>query len=276
MNRILTNFEIQEIEKEARIDPMFRYGTSVRVIMSSKHSFTQIICVSNNGLILIKGNLETGHEHIRARHNYWSIHRYSNKDNSAFQAQSKFPENIPPMKYSEIADKIYSPENFISENIHDDADKFEKYQGNYSFDGETEEKTNLILYKGSKIIHSLYPQAGKKYNTDKNKTKYPFAKGKVVVEYDNYKIEGTVEVPYYNLKGELCYMILIEKFFRQDLEKMKILVFDENERYKFHVEIGERKLFEFRGETSERITYQHADLKDFETSILKIEAQQKG
>lgn len=268
MEVFLTKSEIEIIELEARNNPVFKYY-GIKVFNVSKLNYLNVITISDKNLILIKGNLDTAYEHIKIRHNYWSTQPYPKGD--GFQAQSKFPIDILPINFIKIADSIYSTENFVTNNEHKDSDKFEKYFGLYSFDGKTEEKINLILYKGTKIIHSLYPQSNK-HNKNRNRTKYPFTRG--IVEISNLnslKKIKEIHIPYFGTDLKLKYSILIEKFILKEIEEWRILVYDKNRNYKFDYYIGEKKISEFRGETSERISYQHCDLKNIEELILKID-----
>ncbi|NRS90862.1 hypothetical protein HNQ02_003809 [Flavobacterium sp. 7E] len=271
MERILTESEIKLIESEAKNNPIFKfYG--LKIFNVSKLNYLNIITLSDRNLILIKGNLDTAYEHIKIRHEYWSTQPYPKGE--GFQAQSKFPNDIYPAKFIKIADSIYSPENLIENNDHKDSDKFEKYFGAYSFDNITEEKINLILYKGTKIIHSLYPQSNK-YNKNRNRTKYPFSRGIIQINTNSLNKNKEIHIPYFGTDLKLKYTILIEKFIEKEIEEWRILAFDGNRNYKFDYYIGEKKISEFRGETSERISYQHCDLKHIEELILQIERSKK-
>ncbi|WP_152538448.1 hypothetical protein [Aquimarina macrocephali] len=56
------------------------------------------------------------------------------------------------------------------------------------------------------------------------------------------------------------------------IEEWRILAIDDNGEYRFDVKIGERKLLEFSGETSERTTYQHCDLRKVEDIMKQIDS----
>ena len=267
-----TEEDIKFIINEARTNEMFQfYGA--RVMNVSRLKYNDVVTISSKGLILAKGYSETAYEHIRERHLYWSFNPYP--VGNEFQAQSKFPQHIAPVYFIKIADEIYSSENIILNNMHLKSDDFEKYQGNCKFDGINDEITNLILYKGTKIIHSLYPQ-NKKYNKNKNRTKFPFTRGRVEIRNANsLRTIKEIYIPYFGLELKLKYVIFIEKFYLKDTEEFRILAYDENEKYKFDVIVGEKKLIKFSGETSMKITYQHCDLRQIEDFILEIEKRDK-
>ena len=118
---------------------------------------------------------------------------------------------------------MYSLENLVIKNEHSDADKFEKYTGSYSFDGEIIEKVNLILYKSTKIIHSLYPQ-NKKYNKNKNKTKCPYTRGQVKVTTDRFLKIQEIFVPFLDINMKQKYGLLIDQTKADDIEDWNIFI----------------------------------------------------
>ncbi|MBB6682417.1 hypothetical protein H4O20_13280 [Aequorivita sp. 609] len=266
-HNIFEKDDIEFIENEVKTNPIFRYY-GIRVANVQKLNSRDVICVSDKNLIMVKGNSFTAYQHIKERHSYWTTHIYPK--GKGFWAQSKFPSEIAPVDYIKIADQIYCEENFLVNNEHQDSDKFEKYLGKYTFPNNEVDTMNLILYKGTKIIHSLYPQ-NKKYNKLKNRENFPYARGIIEIKKSNIPNVKNVEIPYFDSNLKLKYVILIEKYLIKKLEEWRILAIDENGKYKFDVKIGEQKLMEFSGETSERITYQHCDLRHIENIMKKID-----
>jgi hypothetical protein len=264
---ILTHIDIEIIKENSKSNPVFQYY-GLRKLVSPQMNWKEVVAVSDKGLILIKGNCDTGYQHINERHNFWSIKPYSN--GKEFQAQSKFPENIAPIEFIKIADSIYSLENFIVKNEHNGADKFEKYVGDYSFDGENFEKVNLILYKTTKIIHSLYPQ-NKRYNKNKNKTKYPYTRGQVKVTTDKFFRITEIFVPFLDINLHQKYGLVIDQTKGGDVEEWNILQFDNNGKYEGHLLFGIKPKSKFRGDTSARITFQHCDLKIIEDFLIEMD-----
>lgn len=264
IDRILSSEEVKIIEQNAKNHPYLNYyGTRVMNVSSLK--WHEIVTISNKRLILIKGNNETGYTHIKERHLFWSPIIY--RTGKEFQAQSKFPQDIAPIDFVKIADEIYKPENLVVKNEHLDANYFDKYVGNYTLNQEVE-IVNLILYKNSTIIHSLYPQSNK-FNNRRNRKKYPYSRGKVKVVTDYRNRVTEIHVPYFS-GAILKYVFLVEKFYEKDIEEWRILVMDENIEYKFDVLIGSDKIIQL-GETSARITFQFSELKNVEDAILSIE-----
>lgn len=223
MEQLLSIQDIKEILSNNRENPVFKYY-GVRLVSTDKHSFKEVIAISDkHNLILIKGNEDTGNEHIRERHNFWSTKKYIVPDDNGglrFQNQSRFPMGVAPIDYLKIADEIYSKENLIENNAHVMAEQFDLYIGEYLFDKLEKEKVKLLLYKGTKIVHSLF-LARDSYNQKRAK-KFPFARGKV--KFGMKKgIEETF-IPYYDVATKLRYGISIEKYPSEDIEHIYLLI----------------------------------------------------
>lgn len=273
MEKLLAKEDIDEILKNYKESPVFKYN-GVRLLTTGEHSFKEVIAVSDkNRLILIKGNEDTGNQHIRERHDYWSTKIYTKiNDNEeiVFQNQSRFPRNTYPYQYLKIADEIYLKENLVVNNHHPQADKFDLYIGEYLFEESKNEKVKLLLYKGTKIIHSLF-LAHASYNKKRVK-KFPFSRGQIKFKINQEKGTMKTLIPYLDIAGNRRYGIEIEKFPEQKLMNILILIFiSGNYEYYHYLEIGESELVNFKSLESERITYQHCDLREFERIILEID-----
>ncbi|MAB49490.1 MAG: hypothetical protein CMC05_12755 [Flavobacteriaceae bacterium] len=273
MENLLTKEDINEILSNNRDNPVFKYY-GVRLMATDKHSFKEVIAISDkNNLILIKGNEDTGNEHIRERHNFWSTKKYIVPDNNGelkFQNQSRFPMDVAPINYLKIADEIYSKENLIEDNPHPMAEKFDLYIGEYQFEKPKKEKVKLLLYKGTKIIHSLF-LARDSYNQKRVK-KFPFARGKVKFKIKKDKgIEETF-IPYYDVNTKLRYGISIEKYPNENMEHIYLLIFNPKD-YSYHnfIKLLERELTHFPTKKHEEVTYQHCDLREVERYIMNID-----
>lgn len=271
MEQLLSIQDIEEILSNNRDNPVFKYY-GVRLMPTDKHSFKEVIAISDkHNLILIKGNEDTGNEHIRERHNFWSTKKYIVPDDNGglrFQNQSRFPMGVAPIDYLKIADEIYSKENLIENNTHVMAEQFDLYIGEYLFDKPDKEKVKLLLYKGTKIVHSLF-LARDSYNQKRAK-KFPFARGQV-----EFKIKKGVEetfIPYYDVRTKLRYGISIEKHPLEDSEHIYLLIFDPKDySHNNFIKLLERKLTYFQTKKHEEVTYQFNDLSEVETYIMDID-----
>lgn len=268
--KTLSKSDITEIEQEARTNPIFRYY-GIRVAYRKDLAQNEILRISDNkNLILIKGNTDTGYEHIIDRHIFWSTKIYTKPENNeiVFQDQSKFPQDQYPLLFIKIAEEIFIEDNFIKENPHPEADKYDLYIGDYSFDGIKNEKVKLILYKGTKIIHSLFPKSDS--HNKKRVKKFPFSRGTVQTKHNE------VFIPYLDIELKIRFGILIEKDFKNDTEYINILTFDLDNECFYKDKIGYRKLLKFDSKKSEIITYQHGDLRPIERKIKEINDKLKS
>lgn len=271
MEQLLSEQDIKEILSSNRENPVFKYY-GIRLMSTDKHSFKEVIAISDkHNLILIKGNEDTGNEHIRERHNFWSTKKYivaTDNGGLRFQSQSRFPMRVAPIDYLKIADEIYSIDNLIKDNSHAMAEKFDLYIGEYLFDKPKQEKVKLLIYKGTKIIHSLF-LARDSYNQKRAK-KFPFARG--TVKFKTKKgIEETF-IPYYDVTTKLRYGISIEKYPSEDIEHIYLLIFNPKD-YSYHnfIKLLERKLTYFQTKKHEEVTYQFNDLSEIERYIMNID-----
>lgn len=270
MEQLLSKEDIREILSNNRENPVFKYS-GIRLMSTDKHSFKEVIAISDkHNLILIKGNEDTGNEHIRERHNFWSTKNYIVKNPTGdivFQDQSKFPKNVAPIEFIKIADEIYSNENLIIDNPHPMANLFDLYIGEYKFDKPR--KVKLLLYKGTKIIHSLF-LISSTYNK-KRVSKFPFSRGTVKFSFNPETGTNDTLIPYFDTTPKPRYCIVIEKHPKKDLENLLIVVYKSNEPEKHYIKkIGERKLIKFETKKHEEVSYQYGDLRPIEKIIMEI------
>jgi hypothetical protein len=264
LEKTLSKNDITEIEYEAQTNLIFRYY-GIRVAYRNDFPQNKILRVSDNeNLILIKGNSDTGYDHIIQRHNFWSTEIYTKTENNqvVFQNQSRFPKDQYPLLFIKIAEEIFREENYIKDNTHPEAEKYDLYIGDYSFDSIKLEKVKLLIYKGTKIIHSLFPKSDS-YNPKRVKN-FQFTRGKVELN------KNEVYIPYLDIELKLKFAILIEKDFEKDTENINIITYDLDYRYHYIQQIGIRKLIKFNSAKSEIKTYQLTNLRPIERKIKEI------
>ena len=275
MEQLLTKKEIDEIQYGNFDNPVLRYH-GIRLMQKDTHPKTVLIAVSDeHSLLLIKGNQHTGNQHIIERHSYWSIKLYTiqNKNGeTVFQHQSRFPGDVSPIHFLIIADEIYKPENLVLDNPHPDSDKFDLYIGEFQFEKEKKEKVKLLVYKNTKIIHSLFLQSAK-YNKKRVK-KFRFSRGQVKYAKKKPNEIRKVLIPYFDSKFKLCFGITIEKYPQDNREDIIIMIFDPESddlsSYNY-IKIMERPINHFVSEEAEEFNYQHADLREVEQLIQQID-----
>lgn len=275
MELILNAQDIRDVEHEAATEFEFKYY-GVRLMDSASYNFKKVLQVSDvNNLILIKGNKDTCYEHIRMRHNYWTTSVYPQGE--SFQFQGLFPQDTYPAMFTNIADTIYSYGKLIKDNVNQGAKIFDLYEGHVIFNGlDKPDKVKLLLYKDTRIIHTMYPQSSKYNKRKKNRPSgFSFARGEVkVVQHNSFT--KLVFVPYLDTKLRTKYVFIVQKNFVLAKELLTIHVYDDFENLTGLVDLGERDLIHFDGDTSEQITYQHTNLKDIERLIMEIDSKRSS
>lgn len=153
-NRYLSQDLISRMIIEAK-DPIWKKG----IVIGMGSNWYDIVAVSPLDIIHFYGNTDTGWQHINNRHNFYSNALYFGKD--ALGNPSKFSHTSMPIEdYLRIADDVFSA-GTIDTKPHPDDKHFVKYIGKSSryggYKGVVKEFV-LILYRGTKIVHSVYPQ----------------------------------------------------------------------------------------------------------------------
>jgi len=177
MEQSLTKEEIQFVLHQAT-DPIFKMPGLIGK-MANGNPLT-IASITPKGLIFIYGNEDTGLKHIMERHEYFSNRAdwYLNQEGKhEMDNPSKFSRvSMPLSAYSAIVDEIYKPENLTESKR---PELFEKYSGFSNRMENIELQYHLLVYSGTKIVHSLFPQK-KQFN--KRQKILNFKRGDLVVE----------------------------------------------------------------------------------------------
>jgi len=143
MENLLTEIEVEKILSDLKKDEYRNDGIShlgrnkTSIILHSKES----------GLILIRGNEDTGYEHILNRHSLFS--RIPYRDNP-----SKIRLEMPPIEWLTVLSKIFKNENLNIEK-NQFPDKFDLYQGEHEHFDNKKIRYRLITYKNTGIIHTF-------------------------------------------------------------------------------------------------------------------------
>lgn len=277
--KLLTSTELEKIESFAKKNQQFRDPFLYNI--TQKHS--DIMKISPiKGLILIKGNEFTGFEHIRIRHEQWisSPNWIKHTDKSGvnkfrLQNQSLFRKDSTPFfDYCSIADSIYSKENLNLE-LNKNKNLFDLYFGFHKHSDDSIEKYKLILYKDTKIIHTLYPQSDK--NNPKKVKGFNLLRKGITGSWETKNCRIEVRIPYINQENKIIYLIIIRKFPYDNLEKAYIQVNHKNEKPWKTVIVGERKIkmenLEKFSIDMEVMWWRMADLRVFEKRILELEKE---
>lgn len=152
--RILSLEEIDKITTESN-DPKYQ----VRNLLHLGLTLTSIMRISAKaGLILIRGNRFTGFDHILERHSSNSKAAHWKVDKKVYlENPSRFSLDTTPIyDYLHIAESVYLPENLVTDE-NKRPDLFDLYIGLHTDKEARIANYKLVLYKNSKIIHSLFP-----------------------------------------------------------------------------------------------------------------------
>lgn len=183
--RLLTNEEIQAILIESN-DPKYK----IKNLLHPGVRPTSIQRISQkSGLVLIKGNDDTGFDHVMVRHHPMS------KGTQKLDNPSQFSlSTVPIYNLLHISDSVFKPENKILDHRNKKPDAFDLFIGPHTDKHGRTMDCKLFLYKDTSIIHNIIP------------TKRTFNKKKVVdlvqgfcggTSYDGRCVE-IYHVPYFN------------------------------------------------------------------------------
>lgn len=202
----LTSDMIYKIEKKAK-DPIWQMGA----LASFKNQWYDILSISPRGLIHIHGNKDTGWAHIMSRHSYYSNDLYFGR--GALGDPSKFrSSDIPIFEWRQIADDVFFSGKMDTKE-HPDAALFIKYIGKSSrFTGSNGENKDfvLILYRDTRIIHSIFPKKSLQPDTPKSKSRsFKRALDYIKVEKPLSSDFLTIRIPYVNAQLIERYVIIV-------------------------------------------------------------------
>ncbi len=218
---LLSPEEIKRIIEEAT-KPHFKDPA----LMVFARNRTDVIRVSPiNQLIFIEGDMNTGFTHINQRHSQYherpNWRKAKEEDGSMYwklQKHSFFPTSVTPyFDYPKIVDSIYKDENLcIKKNTN--PENYDLYYGNYKSQKDDIIPYKLLLYKGTKIVHNLYPDTD--IFTPKRVLNYK--KGTLAASYNVKLCQAEIQIPYYDRNKSKRYKILfLQDYFKK---KEKVLI----------------------------------------------------
>lgn len=273
MERLFSTAELTEIETDASSNLEYYLNT---VVSNGQATERSIITISKNKhLIFVEGNTDTGFQHLRERHDFFSYKNYwIENDDKVLKLDnpSKFnPRMMPIVDFVSIAEAVFSEDNKnITKNKNPDL--FDKYTGTHCYSDQQAEKYHLITYKDTKIVHSLFPD--KKKHNIKNKSGY--GKGNVTTSLKFPEGINDLLVPYENSEGVIAYSILIRKFLAEQTERLFIQKHNKEGIPEELYPLGYRKFNGFERFNQETIIqFQTADLADLENLIYQIDNEPK-
>ena len=209
-SKYLSNTEIKVIEQTVHENPLLKLPQIVAGIRCG-HERNTIIKVSPiKGLIFILGDSDTGFQHINERHLYSSTKQYW-ISSEIIDNPSRFDKGtIPISVYVVVSDFVFDISN-KRDDLNKEPLNFDVYQAIYKCKDGEEKEYRLIIYKNSKIIHTLFPINGIKKKIIN--LKRGNCKGKIE---DNNYVFG---VPYRDINGVAVFSFQVVKEIDTHIEK---------------------------------------------------------
>jgi hypothetical protein len=270
----LTQEEIELVLNEA-INPIYKDPTVLTLGMKK----TDIVRVTPiHELILINGNTKTGLTHINQRHIQFQEKpkwiKQKDKEGMKYFKLDKpsfFHSSIVPIwDYPKIADELFKPNNL---NIIDNRtpDFTDLYTGIFAPKNYEPAPYRLLLYKGTKIIHNLYPI------TDKFSPVrvLNFKRGTPSSIFQVKTSLTTIEIPYYDQNKVIRYKIIFHHDNYKMIERIFIKRFkiDGTSFQLFY--ISERQLLVSTIDQKVLWQYEFCEYPTLERIILAIESINK-
>lgn len=269
--------ELSSIENFANKNPQLR---DPRLLNITRNPIDIMKVSPIHGLIFAKGNEDTGYDHIYQRHERWTSKPkwIKSKDEHGnieirLQNQGLFRgDSIPFFDYCKIADSVYKKEN-LNTKKNNRPEQFEMYSGMHTHRDGKAEQYNLIVYKGTKVVHTLYPQSSK--NNPKRVKGFKYTRGSISGSWDVMQSVSLIKIPYLNHEKTVKYVLIFRRLLYKNLEKVIIQVNLNTGKPFKSVILGERNI-DFKNQVNglnqmELMRLQYADLRELEKMILKIE-----
>jgi hypothetical protein len=215
MSDFLTSDEINIITQESK-NPIYK-DSSILTIGRKKTDIVRISPIHN--LIFINGNEKTGLTHINQRHlQFQEVPKWKKqKDQNGLEGfildkPSFFHSSIIPIfDYPKIADAIFDKKNINTKDNRTPA-YVDLYSGDYYPKNYDPAPYRLLLYKGTKIVHNLYPIT----NQFSPIRILNYKRGQTRAELHIQSCTAIIEIPYYDQNKTIRYQIIFQ---RDDFKK---------------------------------------------------------
>lgn len=279
---LFSSEELTTIEEYVRKNPQLLDPMLMNI---TKHPVDIVKVSPNLELIFAKGNKYTGYDHIHLRHEQWTNAPkwIESKDKHGkvslrLQNQGLFrKDSLPFFDYCNIAESVYKKENLNSEK-NKRPELFEMYSGEHLHKDNSSQEYNLLVYKGTKVVHTLYPQSTK--NNPKRIKGFKFYRGGVSGSWDTMNSIVKIEIPYLNHQDIIKYVFIIRRLLYKKTELGIIQVNDNFGKPWKSIILGERNIDSQKcgdGLNSMELTgWQYADLRGIEKNILEIDKQENN
>lgn len=264
---LFTRNEIIVIERTVMTSPGFRDPNAIGI---GENKLSILKVSPKNGLIFTQGNEDTGFTHIQNRHNFWTDKFYWKNSPKGFHLEnpSKFNrKSISLFDYSDIADDLFKSENLNSfKNKRDDV--FDLYLGFVTNKVNGDMNYRMLLYRGTKIIHTLFPEE----RTNNKKKHIDLVRGEAEGKFFLNNGILTLSVPYLNHENRVIYSLQIVKNY--SIKEAQYLLI--NHKTEMCYQLLTETIEKIEKLQIELETLQRTDLDKIEQIIKSIESKTKG
>jgi hypothetical protein len=133
---------------------------------------------------------------------------------------------MPIFDYIKIAEELYTPDN-ISIEKNKEPEIFDVFEGHVNEENNGNSKYRMVLYKNTKIVHTLFPKSDKH-----NKKKYiDFRRGKANGMIDEKFCK--IAIPYFDHQNIVIFSFQVIREFNENLET-GLLVDHRNDKIKIY------------------------------------------
>lgn len=266
----LNKSELLSITKEAE-KPIYR---EQNLLLLGRKS-TDIVRVSiSKNLILIYGNKHTGLQHINLRHSrfqgepFWKKTKGNSEEYILDNPSSFSVSTIPFFDYIRIAEDLFKEENL---NLKNNTNKkyCDLYEGEVTLNHIEKSRYRLVLYKDTRIIHSLYPVEDK--FTQKKIVNY--YKGSASITEYLASCITIIKVPYLNHENIVIYRAIFRLDDYNRTDRLYIEMNSKEGKPFISKYIGEKPLTYDIHNPSIMMGFQFTDLSMIEEIISKIDKE---
>ena len=267
-NNFLSEVELEQVMQKAK-DPIYKQSN----LLHFGRAKTDIFKVSPNmGLILIYGNTRTGFVHINDRHNsfnnkpYWNKVIREGKEYYNLDNPSRFSiKSIPFYDYINIAEELYKKGNLNIKN-NSNPEYIDLYEGEVDLGHIESSRYRLLLYKGTKVIHNLYPI--------ENKFTPPqiinFRRGAPSMNHHLKSCVAFIKIPYLDHNNNTIYEVIFRLDEVTKTEKLFIQINSSTGEPIITKIVGERPISADHISTQRMMSYEFADMSFIEKIISNI------
>jgi hypothetical protein len=270
MEDLLSITEIKQVNAEAEKLKLLKRN----VIYMGLNKSDVLNISQQNDLILVFGNSDTGYKHILERHGFrpYTLDdlKFDQNGKAIISRPSQFKiGTVPIFDFLSIADQVYN-QNQLNVKDNSNREAFDLFEGTANYSDIINQRIRLIMYKGTKIIHTLFPIT-KNYNKLKAKG-FSFIQGQSSGEFKTMSDLTIIKTPYFNYSKVIRYILIKVRIGLNNKEKVSIQVNDKEGHPQFTFLYLERNVNDAYKNVPQLMIKDFVDdLRDIEKQIMKLE-----